>query len=48
VPCIAAFAAIRREMNSRKWTLFAVTYQILFAWLVAFIIYQGGRLLGLQ
>lgn len=47
MPCIAAFAAIRREMNSWKWTLFAVGYQTGVAWLVAFIVYQGGKLLGL-
>ncbi len=48
VPCIAAFAAIKREMNSWKWTLFAVAYQTGTAWIVAFIIYQVGRLLGLN
>ena len=47
LPCVAAFAAIKREMNSWKWTLFAVGYQTAFAWIVAFIIFQGGRLLGL-
>ena len=47
MPCIAAFAAIRREMNSWKWTLFTVGYQTGIAWVVAFVIYQGGRLLGL-
>jgi ferrous iron transport protein B len=47
MPCIAAFAAIKREMNSWKWTLFAVGYQTATAWIVAFIVYQGGRLLGL-
>ncbi|PNT93557.1 ferrous iron transport protein B [Clostridium thermosuccinogenes] len=48
VPCVAAFAAIKREMNSWKWTLMAVGYQTGVAWIVAFIIYQGGRLLGLN
>lgn len=47
MPCIAAFAAIKREMNSWKWTLFAVGYQTSVAWIVSFIVYQGGRLLGL-
>jgi len=47
LPCVAAFAAIKREMNSWKWTLFSVGYQTAFAWIVAFIIFQGGRLLGL-
>lgn len=48
MPCIAAFGAIKREMNSWKWTLITVTYQTGVAWLVAFLIYQGGRLLGLN
>lgn len=47
MPCIAAFAAMKREMNSWKWTLIAVSYQTGVAWLVAFVIYQGGMLLGL-
>ncbi|NLO36126.1 MAG: ferrous iron transport protein B [Clostridiaceae bacterium] len=47
MPCIAAFSAIRREMNSWRWTLTAVAYQTGVAWLFAFLIYQGGRLLGL-
>jgi ferrous iron transport protein B len=46
-PCLATIAAIRRETNSWKWALFAVGYLLLLAWLVAFVIYQGGRLLGL-
>jgi len=48
MPCIAAFAAMKREMNSWKWTLIAVTYQTGVAWLVAFAIYQGGLLMGLR
>lgn len=41
-PCVAAVGAIRREMNSAKWTLFAVGYQCGYAYLVALIIYQFG------
>jgi len=47
MPCIAAFATMKREMNSWKWTLITVGYQTAVAWLVAFVIYQGGLLLGL-
>lgn len=43
-PCFAAIAAIRREMNSAKWTLFAVAYQCLFAYVAALITYQFGLL----
>lgn len=48
VPCIAAVAAIRREMNSWKWTFITIGYQLLTAWTVAFVIYQVGKLFGLS
>ncbi len=44
-PCVAAIAAIRREMGSAKWTAFAVGYQCAFAYAAALLIYQIGRLL---
>ena len=43
-PCFAAIGAIRREMNSAKWTWFAIGYQCGFAYVVALIIYQLGLL----
>ena len=43
-PCFAAIGAIRREMNNAKWTWFAVGYQCGFAYLVALMINQFGRL----
>ena len=36
--------AIKREMNSRKWTWFAIGYECLFAYLVALAIYQIGAI----
>ncbi len=42
-PCFAAIGAIRREMNSGKWTIFALCYQCLFAYGVALVIYQVGN-----
>ncbi len=45
-PCFAAIGAIKREMNSAKWTWFAIGYQCGFAYVVALIIYQLGSLLG--
>ncbi|HIU18992.1 MAG TPA: ferrous iron transport protein B [Candidatus Limiplasma stercoravium] len=45
-PCFAAMGAIKREMNSPKWTLFAIGYQCGFAYAVALIVYQLGLLLG--
>lgn len=44
-PCFAAIGAIKREMNNRKWTVFAISYQCIFAYVVALIIYQLGNLL---
>ena len=43
-PCFAAIGAIRREMNSPKWTWFAIGYQTLFAYAVALMVYQFGSL----
>ncbi|MCR4934952.1 MAG: ferrous iron transporter B, partial [Oscillospiraceae bacterium] len=43
-PCFAAMGAIKREMNSRKWTWFAIGYQCAFAWGAAFLVWQLGRL----
>ncbi len=41
-PCFAAMGAIRREMNSMRWTAFAITYQCAFAYAVSLMIYQFG------
>ncbi len=41
-PCFAAIGAIKREMNSAKWTWFAVGYQCVFAYAVSLMIYQIG------
>ena len=46
-PCFAAIGAIKREMNNRKWTWFAIGYQCGFAYLIALMINQfGGWFLG--
>ncbi|MGB9781112.1 ferrous iron transport protein B [Caldanaerobacter sp.] len=47
IPCVAAIAAIRRETNSWKWTFFAIGYTLILGWLMAVLVYQGGRILGL-
>ena len=39
-PCFAAIGAIRREMNNYRWTIFAIAYQTIFAYVMAFIIYH--------
>ena len=46
-PCFAAIGAIKREMNNRKWTWFAIGYQCGFAYLIALMINQfGGWFIG--
>lgn len=42
MPCIAAFAATKRELGSWKEALLTVGYQTLFAYIVAFLIFQIG------
>jgi len=48
VPCLATVAAIRRETGSAKWTIVSIVYSTLLAWVMAFIVYQGGSLIGLN
>ena len=43
-PCFAAIGAIKREMNSAKWTWFAIGYQCVLAYCVALVINQVGNL----
>ena len=46
-PCFAAMGAIKREMNNRKWTWFAIGYMCVFAYVVALMVYQiGGLFVG--
>lgn len=47
MPCIAAFAAMRREMGSLRWAFWTVAGQTALAWVVATVAYQGGLLLGI-
>ena len=42
-PCFAAIGAIKREMNNRKWTWFAIGYQCGFAYLVGLMVNQFGN-----
>ena len=46
-PCIATLGAIKSETQSWKWPLITASYLFVLAWVVAFIVYQGGMLLGL-
>lgn len=52
-PCFGAMGAIKREMNSWKWTAFAIGYMCVFAYAISFIIFQlgswftgGGSIIG--
>jgi len=48
LPAVKLLEDDEREMNSWKWTLFAVGYQAGVAWIVAFLIFQLRTLLGLK
>lgn len=47
MPCFATFATIKRETNGWKWPLVSTGMSCGIAYIVAFIIFQGGMLLGL-
>jgi ferrous iron transport protein B len=44
--CVGTVAVVRRETNSWRWPLFQIAYLTGTAWIVSFIVYQGGRALG--
>lgn len=44
--CMSTLAVVRRETGGLRWPLFLFTYMTALAWVVSFIVYQGGRLLG--
>lgn len=46
VPCVAAVSTLAREMNSTKWTVFSIFWQLFVAYLVAFLVHTIGLLLG--
>ena len=46
-PCVATLGAIKSETQSWKWPIFSAVYLFILAWLVSFVIYQGGMLLGI-
>ncbi len=47
MPCVAAFAAMRREMESGRFAFLTVFSQTGLAWVLATLVYQVGRLMGL-
>jgi ferrous iron transport protein B len=44
--CMSTVAIVKRETNSWRWPLFQIAYMTGTAWLVCFVIYQVGRILG--
>lgn len=44
-PCLATIAVIRKETGTWRWPLFSIFYTTSMAWVAAFVVYQGGRLL---
>ncbi len=47
IPCIVTSAAMRNEFGTWKWAGISFAYQFALGWVVAFAIYQGGRLIGI-
>ncbi|RJQ41205.1 MAG: ferrous iron transport protein B [Nitrospiraceae bacterium] len=47
MPCVVVAIAMRQEFGTWKWFGIAFAYQMALAWIVAFTIYQGGKLIGL-
>jgi ferrous iron transport protein B len=46
--CVSTVAVVRRETNSWKWPVFQWVYMGVLAWGLAFVTWQGGRLLGFR
>lgn len=46
--CVSTLAIVRRETNSWRWPMFQLAYMTVLAYVGAFVVYQGGRLLGFQ
>jgi len=45
-PCLSAVATLRSEAKNLRYTLFALSWSLVLAWLASFIFYQGARALG--
>ncbi|MEC3608250.1 ferrous iron transport protein B [Bacillus glycinifermentans] len=48
VPCLATVAVIKKETTSKKWMFLSILYGLAIAYALTFVIYQGGKLLGLS
>jgi ferrous iron transport protein B len=45
--CMSTLAVVKRETHGYRWPLFLFAYMTGLAWVASFVVYQGGRLLGL-
>lgn len=45
-PCVAVFAAIKKESGQWRWATFTAFYTTALAWILSFLIYQIGSLMG--
>jgi ferrous iron transport protein B len=43
-PCVAVFAAVKKEAGGIKWALFLAVYTTLLAWVVSFLVFQIGSI----
>lgn len=43
IPCLSTVATIRKETYALKWTIFAVAYPLIAAYILTFIFYQVGQ-----
>ncbi|MGE0401802.1 MAG: FeoB small GTPase domain-containing protein [Kofleriaceae bacterium] len=44
--CMSTLAVVRRETGTWRWPAFLFGYMTVLAWVMSFLVYQGGRLLG--
>ncbi|MBC8081366.1 MAG: ferrous iron transport protein B [Gorillibacterium sp.] len=47
IPCLATVGVIKKETGSSRWTWFSIIYPLIVAYVLCFVLYQGGMLLGL-
>jgi ferrous iron transport protein B len=45
--CMSTVAVARRETNSWKWPIFMLVFMNAIAWMASFLVFQGGRMLGI-
>ncbi len=45
--CMSTIAVVKRETNGWKWPIFQTLYMTGTAWILSFLVFQGGRALGL-